>query len=80
MEFGPLRQARVEVVMVVMIVMVDLALFGSREIGPGRGSLFDCHGRRYRQSRHRGAEQRRVQYRGRFDGHYTGLLMPYASW
>jgi hypothetical protein len=32
MEFGPLRYARVEVVMVVMIVMVDLALFGSREI------------------------------------------------
>jgi hypothetical protein len=46
--------------MVVMMVVVDFTLFGSREVGPGREPLIDCHGRRYRQSRHRGAEQRRA--------------------
>jgi len=60
LEFGPLRQARAVVVMVVMMVMVDFTLFGSREIGSGREPLIDCHGWRYRQSRHRGSEQRRA--------------------
>ena len=53
-------RARMVVVMVFMIVMVDFALFGSREIGPGREPLIDCHGWRDRQSRHRGAEQCRA--------------------
>jgi hypothetical protein len=41
--------------MVVMIVMVDFALLGSREIGLGREPLIDCHSWRYRQSRDFGA-------------------------
>jgi hypothetical protein len=77
-EFGV--RAIAVVVIVEMIVMVDFALFGPGEIWPGREPLIDCHSWCYRQSRHRGAEQCRAHYRGYFDGHHTGLLMPHACW
>jgi hypothetical protein len=61
--------------MVDMMVVVDFALFGSREIGPGREPFIDRQGGRHRPSNDCGTEQCRAKYRGCFDEHHRP---PYA--